>query len=188
MNTCRRALLVVPLLLLVCSFALQAAQEDKKETDKKETRAAPKTEATPTSTEEALFDLVNRERVARGLPPLKVNLELLRPARGNSTVLARGSRDERGGLRDDRNAIRVVEGEESTTVTPAAAEDVRVTKASAWTEGVYPLRGVVNAWVTQKECRERLLDPNLKEGAIGIVRTSRNEFYYTLMLAGPGKR
>ncbi len=65
-------------------------------------------------------------------------------------------------------------------------EQPRTSKVVAWTEGYYPLQTVLDTWMDAKlspKSRERLLTADAKQVGIGIIRTTRDEFYFTVLYA-----
>jgi uncharacterized protein YkwD len=135
--------------------------------------------------EEGMLTLLNRLRTNNKLGAVEINWALVRAARANSTEMAMKSMVDREVGQKKVDKIVVVA---FTKGIGGALEEEkpRTNKVAAWTEGYYPLQGVIDTWMDEKlspKSRERLLTPETKQVGIGIVRTTRNEFYYTVLYA-----
>jgi uncharacterized protein YkwD len=140
--------------------------------------------------ETALLKLLNKHRTEHGLEALPLSHALVRAARTNATEMALKSEvDREVGKKNVAKIVEVAFTAGPGGVAPAipGGPAPTTTKLVAWTEGYYPLEGVIDVWKENKESRERLLTRGVKEVGVGIVRTTRNEFYYTILYLGGEK-
>jgi len=51
----------------------------------------------------------------------------------------------------------------------------------------WPLEGVVSGWMESKGHRENILNPNYTEAGVGLAKTDKGEWYYTLLFGRPSE-
>lgn len=119
-----------------------------------------------------LFQLVNQERVRRGINPLRLSIRLAMVARGRSREMAVGrSRYHKIGA----NTGLVDQLKSAGISCKKAAENTYVGKGD--------MRGVagraIKGWLESREHRALLLSPDFDRTGVGIVRSSDGRIYIT---------
>jgi uncharacterized protein YkwD len=159
------------------------------DTSKPETITLP-TQVALGAQEKALLELVNKARAKKGVSAVTLSPALVQAARDNSKEMARlaAVHTEVG----QEQVIRTVAKVYRPTGTGLVAGEIspnppalRTWKVTAWTEGYYPLQGIIDTWMSVEhspKSHENLVKPQAKQVGIGVFRTSRNEFYYTVLL------
>lgn len=157
----------------LCCLGLLAAAvsfvgaEDKKEAGKFEL----------TKDEQALLDLLNKERGKKELPPLRPNPLLFKVARGHSANMARQEKLE-----------HELDGKTPGQRVLAAGYDYgRATENIAMADGPVPLSRIVSDWMKSGTHRDNLLDSKIVETGLGIDKNAKGEIYYTQVFARPRK-
>jgi uncharacterized protein YkwD len=127
----------------------------------------------PSREEQAILDLVNKEREKGKLPPLQANEKLFKAARGHSANMAKQERMEHN-LDGLEPADRVkAEGYASRFVGENVAFGLR-TPAE-----------VMKVWMNSEGHRKNILRKEYTEIGIGIARSKRGVPYYTQVFARP---
>lgn len=130
-----------------------------------------------TKDEQALLELLNKERVKKELPPLRPNPLLFKVARGHSANMARQQKME-----------HELDGKNPGQRILAAGYDYgRATENIATADGPVPLARVVSDWMKSKIHRDNLLDTKISETGLGIAKNEKGEVYYTQLFARPRK-
>jgi uncharacterized protein YkwD len=121
------------------------------------------------ATESRIFELINAERVRRGIPALAYNPKLDQMAKIQAAQMA-----------TFQKMAHVLPGAELPTVVDRAhrvgyayghiAENVALGYPSA--------EAVVEGWMTSKGHRENILDRDVVETGIGMARSSAGGLYY----------
>ena len=133
----------------------------------------------PTSAEKKVVRLVNKERVKRGLAPLKLKASLLRAARAHSRQLARRGVLTHTSANGDGVARRLIRhgyerrGYRYWTVGENVA---RATSGSLFATPA----GVVHLWMASTAHRRAILKRNVRNIGVGMARTAGGQRYYTL--------
>jgi uncharacterized protein YkwD len=127
--------------------------------------------------EKALFEAVNafrRTAVTKDNKPLVADANLIKGSRAQATAMARKA---------EINEAAGIAG--FNRVVGAGFAKERVVKIDAWTEGFATPETVLEVLLKDKKNRAQLLDPSFRAAGVGIIRTNRNEFYYTVTLLSP---
>src|SRR5262245_28978496 len=124
--------------------------------------------------EQKLLELTNKEREKKKLPPLKPNPQLFKAARGHAANMAKqekmehvldgktpGQRARAAGYRADWIGENIAAGED------------------------WSLKGVVEDWMSSKGHRENILSRRYTEVGVGLAKTDKGEWYYTLLFGRP---
>ena len=130
-----------------------------------------------TEEEKKIFELTNKAREEEKLPPLKLNVLLIKVARGHSANMAKQEKMEH--ILDDKNPTDRVK--ESGYVASRTGENI------AKTNGDKP-ETIFKLWMESPHHKENILREQFEEIGVGIGRNSQGEIYYTQVFATPKKR
>lgn len=124
------------------------------------------------SAEKMAFDLLNAQRISRGLPELAWSDQVAAVARHHSENMAKGNffshQDLEGQLVDDRAARA------GLTDWLAIGENIAFVKGFK-----DPCQTAVENWMKSNAHRENLLSDRWKESAIGVAVTPDGTYYFT---------
>jgi uncharacterized protein YkwD len=126
--------------------------------------------------EQNLLDLTNKARAKEKLPALKVNAKLLEAARGHAANMARN--DKMTYVLDGKNSFDRLQGVKYSY--DFAAENICVYSNKE-------VDKVLGTWMTTKLTRDQILNAKYTEAGIGAERSKEGKFYYSLVMAAPGK-
>lgn len=122
--------------------------------------------------ERRVFDLINNQRVAAGLPPFKWNDDIAKIARLHSENMANENffshKGTDGSMVNDRADLFGI------SKWSAIGENI------AYNQGYdKPAESAVEGWMLSEGHRKNILDNRWKESAIGIAISADNKFYFT---------
>ena len=155
-------LALVPLLVPTAGTA-----EDKKKDE-------PKFEIS--KDEQTILDDVNKAREKEKLPPVKANPLLFAAARGHSANMVKQDKMEH--RLDGKNA--------DDRVKAAGYKPFQVAENIYWAD-YNATKRVVSDWMTSKDHKANILHKDMSEAGVGIARTSKGAYYFTLVLSYPRK-
>jgi uncharacterized protein YkwD len=161
----RRSLAVAAAAVLV--WAAPAAQEKPEKKD----------EPQPSAQEKTLLELVNKEREKEKLPPLKFHAALYRAARDHSANMAK--KNELDHVLDGKTPDK--------RIAEAGYDFGTFAENIAWGDGL-SLEEVVKGWMESPRHKANILNKDLTETGIGVVRGNGRELWYTEVFARPRKR
>jgi uncharacterized protein YkwD len=189
MNAWIRTLLALTLPIAMLALARPALSRPDEKAEKKvekldvkpdEEKKAPKLDVDDralSTDEKGLLDAINdyrKESILKGNVPLVVEANLVKGCRAQATTLAR------------KAEVSEASGKENfSRIVGAAFAKERIVKMVAWTEGYCPPETVLEILLKDKDNRTKLLDPSFRAAGVGIVRTSRSEYYYTISFLAP---
>jgi len=139
-----------------------------------DTKPAEKFEMT--RDEQKLVELTNKEREKKKLPPLKPNPLLFKAARGHSANMARQEKME-----------HVLDGKTPGQRARAAGYQADWIAENIAAGEDWPLEGVIADWMGSKGHRENILSPKVSEVGVGLAKTKKGEWYYTLLFGRPAE-
>jgi uncharacterized protein YkwD len=124
--------------------------------------------------EQELVDLTNKERAKKNLPPLKVDPALTKAARQHSANMAKQEKME-----------HILDGKRPEQRAEAAGYRLgwvgeNIAAGEQWT-----LPGLMSDWMGSKPHRENILSKRYTEIGVGMAKTAKNEWYYTLLFGRP---
>lgn len=168
------ALLVASALLAGCPASPPTTPGDS--SDPTNPASPPPDSTTTRQLELEAFRLVNDERVANGLAPLSMDLDLRAVARAHSQdMTARGYFDHTNPDGDDPFDRMAAAGITYST----AAENI------AWNQGwADPAQKAVDGWMGSSGHRANILNPALTRTGMGVSVTSGGAYYFTQVFAG----
>lgn len=121
------------------------------------------------------LDLVNAERVRRGLAPLRFDSRLATAAQRHSQDQAARRQMSHQGSDGSDAGVRI---RRSGYVWSAWAENIAYGQASAGS--------VVNAWMNSSGHRLNILSTTLIDTGVGVAVGSDGRYYWTQVFAAPG--
>ena len=122
--------------------------------------------------ERKAFDILNRERAARGLPPLKWNEDMARVARLHSENMARYKFFSHTGLDGSKVNDRAQRLVDRTWYS--IGENIAFNKGFK-----LPVESACQQWMNSPGHRENILDPNWTESGVGAAFAPDGSFYMT---------
>jgi len=124
--------------------------------------------------EQKLLELTNKEREKKKLPALKPNPQLFKAARGHAANMAKQEKME-----------HVLDGKGPVQRARAAGyRDDWIGENIAASEEWMP-KEIVADWMGSKGHRENILSKKYTEVGVGIAKTDKGEWYYTLLFGRP---
>lgn len=133
-----------------------------------------KSEPKPTEDEAELLKLINKEREAKELPPLRLNPTLLKVARAHSANMARQEKME-----------HVLDGKNPSQRVLAAGYDYRYIGENIAVSDGAPLADILKGWMNSRHHRDNILNKNFRETGLAIARNKKGDYYYTQVFGTP---
>jgi uncharacterized protein YkwD len=125
-----------------------------------------------------IHQIVNRERVANGLPPLLFDSEVAAVARDHSRAMAIGARE----FGHDRFRDRARTARSLVPESRAVSENVASNLRDPAVAGPHAVR----QWLESHGHRENIYDPGFAVTGVGAWRAENGEFFFTqLFVAQP---
>jgi uncharacterized protein YkwD len=154
--------------LIALALALaagRAAAEDKKD----------ETKFKPSEYEQMILDLVNKERAKEKLPELKPNAILFKMAREHSANMAKQGKQDH--FLDGKGPL---ERAKDAGYKGAVGENVAAASFDTPAD-------VVQGWMESKGHRENILRKEFVEIGVGMARSDKGDYYFTLTFGVPRK-
>jgi uncharacterized protein YkwD len=126
--------------------------------------------------ERSTFDRVNRERMARGLPPFRLDDHLTGAARRHSQDMA------------DRRFMDHINPDGYSFVDRARLAGARHARQIAENLGMQrgnadPVMEIVRGWINSPHHRRNMLNPRFRCTGIGVARAADGTIYFTQLFA-----
>jgi uncharacterized protein YkwD len=134
---------------------------------------------TPTSAEKKVVRLVNKERVKRGLAPLRLKASLLRAARAHSRQLARRGVLTHTSANGDGVARRLIRHGFKRRGYRYWTVGENIARASSGSLLSTPV-GAMSLWMASPAHRRVILKRSVRNVGVGIARSDGGQRYFTL--------